>query len=184
VTASYQFEHLAFGIISGEPRSYVHGQITTLKAASAHPVVASLPLDHGGGFRAFRSLRAALGIANVDLRDTKRQESWPTIRPTTGENTELVLHWAEPPDDPTRLTDAVRRTRHALQRLGCLPPPGMTRVLPKGASVHYSGTLPISPAAGIDWPATRPGGFVACPMSSLPMEQRSLQSLPRILHSP
>lgn len=145
VTASYQFHHLAFGLTSDNPRNYVHGQITTLKAASVHPVAASLPLDLAGGLSVFRSLRAALGMANVNLHDTRRPESWATIRPTGDENTELVLRYADPPDETARLADAVRRTRRALRRLGCLVPPGMTRVLPKGASVHYSGTLPMTP---------------------------------------
>ncbi|MDH5283139.1 MAG: GMC oxidoreductase, partial [Gemmatimonadota bacterium] len=92
----------------------------------------------------FRSLRAALGIANVNLHDTRRPESWATIRPTGDDRTELVLHYADPPDEASRLTGAVARTGRALRRLGCLVPPGMTRVLPKGASVHYSGTLPMT----------------------------------------
>ena len=144
LTASYQFHHLAFGLTTDDPRSYVHGQITTLKAASVHPVVASLPLDLAGSLRVFRSLRAALGIANVNLHDTRRPESWATIRPLGNNRTELALHYVDPPDEPARLADAVARTRRALGRLGCFVPPGMTRVLPKGASVHYSGTLPMT----------------------------------------
>jgi len=144
LTASYQFHHLAFGLTTRDPRTYVHGQITTLKAASVHPVVASLPLDLAGSLGVFRSLRAALGIANVNLHDTRRPESWATIRPTGNDRSELVLHYADPPDEAARLAEAVARTGRALRRLGCLVPPGMTRVLPKGASVHYSGTLPMT----------------------------------------
>jgi choline dehydrogenase-like flavoprotein len=35
--------------------------------------------------------------------------------------------------------------RQALWALGCVVPPGMTHVRPMGASVHYAGTLPMSP---------------------------------------
>jgi choline dehydrogenase-like flavoprotein len=46
------------------------------------------------------------------------------------------------------MTEAVRQSKGALGQLGCLVPPGMTRVLPKGASVHYSGTLPMTAGPG------------------------------------
>ena len=39
---------------------------------------------------------------------------------------------------------AIRDVKKALRRLGCFVPPGMTRVLPKGTSAHYTGTLPMS----------------------------------------
>jgi choline dehydrogenase-like flavoprotein len=31
-----------------------------------------------------------------------------------------------------------------LRKLGCITPPGMTHVRPIGASVHYTGTLPMT----------------------------------------
>lgn len=148
-TASYQFHHLAFGLEASDPAEYVHGQITTLKAAAVHPIVQSLPLDLRGALQLFRALRPALGIANVNLHDTRRAESWLTVQASQqADRTRLLIHYADPPDEAARMAHAVRRTRRALWRLGCVVPPGMTRRLPKGASVHYSGTLPMSRTPG------------------------------------
>ena len=144
-TASYQFHHLAFGIEQPDPREYVHGQITTLKAASVHPIVQSLPLDFRAGLAVFRSLRTGLGIANVNLCDHRRPESCLTIRPRAESgNSDLVLHYADDPDEGRLIRECVGQVKRALARLGCMVPPGMTRVLPKGASVHYAGTIPMS----------------------------------------
>ena len=67
-----------------------------------------------------------------------------TIRPIDGDRTELVAHYQEDPAEPAQIRDAVRRTGRALRALGAVIPPGMIRILPKGASVHYAGTLPMS----------------------------------------
>src|SRR6185369_17867309 len=40
---------------------------------------------------------------------------------------------------------ATARVRSALRRLGCVVPPGMAHVRPKGASVHYAGLIPMGP---------------------------------------
>ena len=47
---------------------------------------------------------------------------------------------------PTRIPGqhARKRVKKTLLRLGCIVPPGMTHVRPMGASVHYSGTIPMS----------------------------------------
>jgi hypothetical protein len=148
-TASYQYHHLAFGLTRPDPKEYVHAQITTLKSASVHPIVQSLPLDFRAATAIFRALRAGLGIANVNLHDTRRPGSRVTIRPITGtDRTELVLDYVDDPTEQGRMTGAVRQVKGALGQLGCLVPPGMTRVLPKGASVHYSGTLPMTAGPG------------------------------------
>jgi choline dehydrogenase-like flavoprotein len=145
VTAGYQFHHLAFGIEASDPAEYVHGQITTLKAASVHPIVASMPVDLRSALAILRTVRAGLGIANINLHDRRREDSCVTVRPRPGgDRTELVLDYRDPPDEPERARRALKVVKRALGELGCLMPPGMTRVLPKGASVHYSGTLPMS----------------------------------------
>lgn len=148
-TASYQFHHLAFGLERADPKEYVHAQITTLKSASVHPIVQSLPLDLRSATAIFRALRGGLGIANINLHDTRRPESCVTIQPVPGgERTELVLDYVDDPTEPARMAEALGQVKRALGELGCIVPPGMTRVLPKGASVHYSGTLPMTAAAG------------------------------------
>jgi choline dehydrogenase-like flavoprotein len=144
-TAAYQFHHLAFGLDRPDPREYIHGQITTLKAASVHPILAGMPTDLRTALRLFRSVRAGLGIANVNLHDTRRPDSRLTIRPLPeSKRTELVIDYAEDPAETPHAQLAVRLVTRALSALGCVVPPGMTRVLPKGTSVHYTGTLPMT----------------------------------------
>lgn len=144
-TASYQFHHLAFGLEGQEPgEDYVHGQITTLKSAAVHPIVQSLPLDMKSALQIFRSMRAGLAVANVNLSDSRRASSYVSIEPVQGGDTRLVLNYESAADEPARITRSVRRVRKAIGRMGGLVPPGMTRILPKGTSVHYAGTLPMS----------------------------------------
>lgn len=142
--ASYQYHHLAFGLERPDPAEYVHGQITTLRAAALHPLITSLPVDGRTGLQVFRLLRAGLALANVNLHDTRRPDCAATIRPLESGRTELLLEYADDPAEAALIADAVARTRRAIRRLGGVVPPGMTRVLPKGASVHYAGTLPFS----------------------------------------
>jgi choline dehydrogenase-like flavoprotein len=144
-TAAYQFHHLAFGIRRPDPMDYVHGQITTLRAAALHPIVQNLPLDTPSALAVFRRLRGGLAVANVNLRDTRRAESTATLRPgSAGAPGELVLDYVSAPDEAEAAERAVADLKRALRRLGCWVPPGMTRTLPKGTSVHYAGTLPMT----------------------------------------
>jgi choline dehydrogenase-like flavoprotein len=148
-TASYQFHHLAFGVEREDPLEYVHGQITTLKSASVHPIVQTLPMDLRGSLEIFRAMRAGLAVANVNLPDRRRVESQLTIRPRDGSpETELVVSYAQDRDEPARMASAVRSVKRALGAMGCFVPPGMTRVLPRGTSVHYAGTMPMSATRG------------------------------------
>jgi choline dehydrogenase-like flavoprotein len=145
-TATYQFHQLALGIRADPARAYAHGQITTLKASAVHPIIQNIPLDFRASLRLFRKAHAALGVANVWLHDERRSDNFVTIRPVEGtDRTELVIRYAtEPPGETQRLVDVQRTLRRALRQLGCFVPPGMTRVLPRGASVHYAGTLPMA----------------------------------------
>ena len=144
-TADYQFHHLAFGIRRPDPQDYVHGQITTLRAAALHPIVQNLPLDTPSALAAFQRPRGGLAVANVNLRDTRRATSTATLRPgTAGEPGELVLDYVSAPNEADAADGAISDLKRALRKLGCWVPPGMTRTLPKGTSVHYAGTLPMS----------------------------------------
>lgn len=141
-TEAYQFHHLAFGIVAPDPAGYIHGQITTLKAAAVHAIVGNLPVDYRTGLAVFHAMRAGMGIANINLRDTRRPESYVELEAVEPERPTLRLHYAPAPEEPTLRTAAVRDTRRALRRLGAWPVPGMARVLPMGASAHYAGTVP------------------------------------------
>lgn len=144
-THTYQFHQLALGISQEDPAEYVHGQITTLKAASVHPVAQNLPLDLRSALDVFRIAHAALGAANVWLADRRRPENILTIRPRPGaEQTDLVLRCAV--DPPDRFHAPLKIIRRALSKLGSIALPGMTQRLGKGASIHYAGTLPMQDA--------------------------------------
>ena len=148
-TASYQFHHLAFGVERADPLDYVHGQITTLKSASVHPIVQTLPMDLRGARGVFRAIRAGLAVANVNLPDRRRAASRLTIRASGAEDdSALVIDYAPDPDEPARMRAAVQSVKRALMAMGCFVPPGMTRVLPRGTSVHYAGTMPMSATPG------------------------------------
>lgn len=141
-SASYQYHLLGLGLDADDPRDYVHAQITTLKAALVHPLVAKLPLPLSASLRLFRGVHAALGLVNVNLPDTRRADC---VAELTGDDPpRLRLHYVPAADEPARMRSAVRRVRRALRALGCVAVPGMTHVRPMGASVHYAGTLPMT----------------------------------------
>lgn len=140
-THEYQFHQLALGIERSAPEEYIHGQITTLKAAAVHPIVQSLPLDLRAAVSVFRLAHAALGAANVWLHDRRSERNAITIRPHEDDGTDLVVRYT--PDD-RGVAEASQLVRRGLRSLGCFVPRQMTKVLPSGSSVHYAGTLPMS----------------------------------------
>ncbi|MBI4589081.1 MAG: hypothetical protein HY725_09595 [Candidatus Rokubacteria bacterium] len=145
---SYQYHQLALGIEPPRPEEYVHGLITTLKAAMVHPIIHSLPLDLRTSLFVFRNLRAGLGIVNVNLYDRQRPENHLTLRPGPGSGrSTLVIHYTPAAGERIAISRAIRTVKKLLRRLGCLVPPGMIHVRPMGASVHYAGTIPMSTTA-------------------------------------
>ena len=143
---TYQYHLLGMGLETGSPRDYVHGQITTLKTALVHPLIQRLPLDLRTATHLFRSVHAALGLVNVNFRDTRRQGSYVEL--TYDEDPKLRIHYAPAADESTWMAPALSRVRQALWRLHCLVPPGMMQMRPMGASVHYAGTVPMSRGGG------------------------------------
>jgi len=142
---SYQYHQIALGINSEKPEEYIHGQITTLKAALAHPIIEKIPLDLPTSIFLFRNLRSGLGVINLNLHDTRREENYVSVKVDhKWRHSKLVIKYIPPIDERERIKEAVNRVKKALWRLGCIVPPGMTHVRPMGASVHYAGTIPIS----------------------------------------
>jgi choline dehydrogenase-like flavoprotein len=149
--SSYQYHQVCLGIEGEDPREYVHGQVTTLKTAMVHPVIQNLPFDLRTATTVFRQLRAALGIVNINLHDTRRADSYVTLEPGAGANggaAPLLVHYTPPAGDAEAIRSASRRVARVLRALRCVVPPGMAHVRQKGASVHYSGTLPMSTQGG------------------------------------
>ena len=143
-THSYQFHQIALGITRDRPEEYVHGQVTALKSASVHPVLQNLPVDLRSALTVFRMTHAALGVANLWLHDRRRASNIVTIRPRpTGDGSDLVIRYDERKDE-AQVARTLRTVKRAFRRLGCLVPPGMAKVLPMGASIHYAGTVPMA----------------------------------------
>lgn len=144
---SYQYHQLAMGFEGATPRDYVHCQITTLKTALVHPLLQGPPLGLKTAVYLFRHLRAALGLVNVNLADTRREDNSVALEADPdGGRPRLVVRYAPPPGETAEVRRAVAKVKRALRALGCVVPPGMTHVRPMGASVHYAGTVPMSVA--------------------------------------
>jgi choline dehydrogenase-like flavoprotein len=115
-----------------------------------------MPLDMKTSLAIFRNVHAALGLVNINLHDTRRDENWATLEPVSDSPSKLVIHYASGPRQAEQTRAAMRRVRRVLWELNCVVPPAMTHVRPMGASVHYSGLIPMSdrPAA---WTTTKDG---------------------------
>ncbi|HEX6558748.1 MAG TPA: GMC oxidoreductase, partial [Longimicrobiales bacterium] len=145
---SYQFHQVAMGLEGARPEEYVHSQITAMTTALVHPLVQKLPLDLRGATAVFRSLRSSLGIINVNLHDRRRPQSYLTIEPGNKDETaKLVIDYVSDPAEAHAIRAVVSRIRGVMLKLGCVVAPGMTHIRPKGAGVHYAGTVPMSRAA-------------------------------------
>jgi choline dehydrogenase-like flavoprotein len=139
---SYQYHLLGMGLESGQPRDYVHGQITTLKTALTHPLIQRMPFDLAASTRVFRTLHAALGLVNVNFRDTRREPSYVEL--ASDDPLRLRIHYEPDGEETERIRSALRRVRRVLWALNCVVPPRMMHIRPMGASVHYAGTLPMT----------------------------------------
>lgn len=145
--AAYQFHQLAFGIRADRPDEHAHGQITTLKAASIHPIVQNLPLDLRSALAVFRRIRSGLAVATLWIHDRRDDANYLTVAPGDG-RTSLQIRYQEGAAQRDHLAWALARLRSGLGRLGAVVPRGMTKILSHGASVHYGGTLPMLAAGG------------------------------------
>ena len=148
---TYQYHLLGMGFDDASPRDYVHAQITTLKTALVHPLIQRLPFGLGASTSMFRSVHAALGLLNVNFRDTRRDESFVELT----DDGKLRIHYAPDRDEPNRIRRTLRRVKRALRKLNCIVPPGMVHIRPMGASVHYAGTVPMTASGGL-----QPAGHV------------------------
>ncbi len=142
---TYQYHQLAIGLETEDPSEYIHGQITTLKSALVHPIIQNLPFDFNTSTVVFRNLRSCLGVVNINLHDRRRETNYLTIKvdPVTQWN-KLVIHYEPSEGETGAIRDAVKTVTRVMRKLSCIVPPWMVHVRPMGASVHYSGTIPMS----------------------------------------
>lgn len=142
--ARYQFHQIAVALQGSHWREHVHGQLTTLKSAAVHPIVSAMPFDLHTSLAVFRRIRGALGVANIWLSDSRSDGNVARLGSGGGEGKRLVVEYATDSRDARRTHEAIARTRQALRSLGCFAPAGQVQVLPRGSSVHYAGTLPMT----------------------------------------
>jgi hypothetical protein len=146
---SYQYHQLAIALEGATPKDYVHALITTLKTALIHPIVQSVPFDLRTSLTLFRNVHAALGLVNINFSDTRRPDNLVTleVEARTGAS-RLAISYGPPEGELQAMRLARRRMARALRALGCVVPPGMAHQRPMGASVHYSGTVPMRDDGG------------------------------------
>jgi choline dehydrogenase-like flavoprotein len=144
---SYQYHQLAFGMEMDAPDRYVHGQITTLKAATAHPIFRSLPLNLKSAIGVFRILRSSLAVLNLNFSDWRRDQNYLTLSERAMDAhgwPALSIRYRPPLGEAAMLRKACTTAGGFFRELGAPFIPGMMHVRPMGSSVHYSGTLPMS----------------------------------------
>lgn len=144
-TRNYQYHQLMMALAGKSEEEMIHCQVTTLKSAQYHAIIQSAPMDLLGAMNLFRLTRTSLGLVNINLHDTPRDDSYVTIKPgNSGEVSKLSVVYVPEENEAEKIRIAKKRVKRVLRRLGCIVPPGMTRLRPMGASVHYAGTLPMS----------------------------------------
>jgi choline dehydrogenase-like flavoprotein len=144
---SYQYHQLALGLAAEDGREYVHGLVTTLKAALIHPIAQSVPLGLRSALDITRHAHAALGLVNLNFCDTRREQNRIVLE-QDGEQSVLTLHYSPRADEAQTIRASLGRLKRTLRALGCFVPPGMVHTRPMGASVHYAGSVPMSASGG------------------------------------
>ena len=142
---SYQYHQIAMGFESTNPKEYVHGQVTTLKSALIHPIIQNIPFDLKTSIYVFRNFHSALGVINLNFSDFRRDANYVSlIREKKLSNSKLFIKYKPISSDSGLLKKTIKTLKKAMLKLGCIVPPGMAYVRPMGASVHYSGTIPMT----------------------------------------
>ena len=83
-------------------------------------------------------------MANIWLADRRRRENGVSLLQADDGSVRLALDYGDDSSDLPETDLAVATTRQALRTLGCVAPRSMVKVLPRGSSVHYAGTLPMT----------------------------------------
>ncbi|MEN8222236.1 MAG: GMC oxidoreductase [Acidobacteriota bacterium] len=141
---SYQYHQLAVGIDMDNPREYIHGQITTLKTGMMQPPFQSMPLDFRTGIYLGRHLHSSLGVVNVNLFDTRREDNYLTLGEDTNGSSRLVIRYNPPENEKNIIKFSLKKMGKFFGKLGAIMPKFQVQLRPMGASVHYSGTIPMS----------------------------------------
>jgi len=141
---SYQYHQLAIGIDTEDPKEYIHGQITTLKTGLMQPPFQSMPLDFRTGIYLGRHLHSALGVVNINLCDTRRDDNFLTLSEEYSGKSRLVINYNPKRDEKNVIDYSLKKMGKFFRKLGAVVPKFQVQLRPMGASVHYSGTIPMS----------------------------------------
>ncbi|MFX0137404.1 MAG: GMC oxidoreductase [Candidatus Hodarchaeota archaeon] len=142
---SYQYHQIAMGFESENPKEYIHGQLTTLKSALIHPIIQNIPFDLKSSIFVFRNLHSALGVINLNFSDFRRDTNYVTlVKEKNVSNPKLLINYEPMINESGFLKKTIKTLKKAILKLGCVVPPGMVYIRPMGASVHYSGTIPMT----------------------------------------
>jgi choline dehydrogenase-like flavoprotein len=142
---TYQYHQIVLCIKGSRPDESIHGQITTLKTSLIHPIIQNMPLDLKTSIFMFRNMHAALGVVNINLHDRRREENFLTLEvDQKSSQSRLAIQYTPAPNETAYLKRSIKEVKRALWKLGCIAPSGMIHIRPMGASVHYSGTIPMS----------------------------------------
>lgn len=147
---SYQYHQLAIGLHTDDKdgQDYIHGQVTTLKTALMQPVLQTMPLDWKTAIFLGRNLHAALGVININYSDTRREENYVTLQPGSEGLSTLEIFYTPPANEKKKIAYSMKKIKKFMSGLGVLVLSGQAHIRPMGASVHYSGTLPMSTKPG------------------------------------
>ncbi len=146
---NYQYHQLAVGITTPDERDYIHGQVTTLKTALMQAVLQTMPADYRTAIYVSKTLHSALGVANINLNDTSREDNYLTLEPNRElKRNTLSIKYRVRKEEDFLYKYSLKKMSSLLMSLGCIVPPGQSRVRPMGASVHYSGTFPMKKEGG------------------------------------
>jgi choline dehydrogenase-like flavoprotein len=108
-----------------------------------------VPLGARASLALFRDVHAALGLVNINFPDCRRDENRIGLNiDSRGTSRGIVMCYRPRANEGQTIHPMIKRFRIFLKKLGCYAPPPMTRWRPMGASVHYSGTLPMTEAGG------------------------------------
>jgi hypothetical protein len=140
---TYQYHQLAIGIKTEKPKEYIHGQITSLKTALMQPALQTMPLDYKTAIFLGKNLHSALGVFNINFHDYRRDDNFVSIVKNK-DNSILQINYKPPKEEKERVKFAIKKVKKFLSKVGAIVPPGQSHIRPMGASVHYSGTIPIS----------------------------------------
>lgn len=145
LTEGYQYHQIAMGIKTKEPKEYIHGLVTTLKSSLIHPIIKSIPFDLKTSIYFFRNLHSALGLINLNFHDYRRDDNYVTLTfDGDSSSSTLRINYVPLTGEDTTINKTLKIVKKAFLKLGCVIPPNLVHIRPMGASVHYTGTIPMS----------------------------------------